>query len=300
MVGVFKRSLSFPNKIPNNRPPKPQLSHHIRSISLPSRSHPLISQLRQEITDLRTSNTPSSSNSDDSLHRLKLAHDSLDDILQLPQTQDSLRRQPIWVEQLLRDFLRFVDVYGIFRSSILGFKEDQLAAQIAVRRRDDSRIAMYVKSRKRMGKEMVKLANTIRGISPVKSATGSSISDVEVIGVIGDVVEFTVAVSLGIFNGMSFGERKTTSSWMGLRLPKRAKKCVTGVGVEELEVRPEFQEIGVEKLWGLKKKRDEEVKIVLKKMQELEESICKIENGVEKVFRSLINTKVSLLNCLTQ
>lgn len=57
--------------------------------------------------------------------------------------------------------------------------------------------------------------------------------------------------------------------------------------------------IGVKSLLGLRKKGDEEVKMTLKKMRELEASIEGIETCTERVFRSLINARVALLNTLT-
>ncbi|KAF2310192.1 hypothetical protein P3X46_020696 [Hevea brasiliensis] len=301
MVGVFKRSLSFPNQIPN-RPPKPSLPHHIRSISLPCRSHPLISRLRNGISELRIWSSKSDNRTSswlcDGLTRLKEVHDSLDDILHLPQTQESLRCQPTWVENLLEDFLRFVDVYGIFQTSVLALKEEQLAAQVATRKRDDSKIASYIKSRKKMAKEMSKLAYTIRDISrcSVPGFDKLSITDAELASVIGDVIEVTASVSVALFNGISLSFASKKSSWMGamMRLPKRAKKAKMEEGIQEL------QQVNAESLCGLRKKGDEEVRMVLKRMQDLEGCIGGIGGRGEQVFRSLINTRVSLLNTLTR
>ncbi|EEF52840.1 uncharacterized protein LOC8267890 [Ricinus communis] len=298
MVGVFMRSLSFPNKNPN-RPSKPPLSHHIRSISLPCRSHPLIFQLKDAIHKLKVWSSKSDNRTSswlcDGLTSLKALHDSLDDILHLPQTQESLRRHPKWIEKLLDDFLRFVDVYGTFQTSFLSLKEDQLAAQVAVRKRDDSKIALYIKSRKKMAKEMSKLAYTVRDISRcyVPGLDKLSIADAELVGVIGDVIEVTMSVTVALCNGISQSISSRKSSWIGLRLPTRAKKAKVEEGIQE------FQEVGVESLWGLRKKGDEEVRMVLKRMRDLEGCISGIESGGEKVFRSLINTKVALLNSLT-
>ncbi|KAL4271570.1 hypothetical protein GQ457_13G007870 [Hibiscus cannabinus] len=300
MVGVFRRSLSFPNKA-LNRPSKPPISHHIRSISLPSRSHPLISQLGHEITELKAwSLNPGNRTSAwlcDGLVRLKDVHDSLHDLLQLPQTRELLSHKREWVEKLLEDFLRFVDVYGIFQSSFLALKEEQLAARVALRRKDDSKIAVYLKSRKKMAKEIAKLVSSIRcdvGPCSYSGPAFVSIADTELTGVIGDVVEVTVLVSVALFNGIStsFGSRKP--SWTGLRLTKKAKKEKMEESIKE------FQQIGEADMWGLRKKEDEELRMVLNRMQELERCMADIENGSEKTFRSLIKTRVSLLNTLTK
>ncbi|TYJ49107.1 hypothetical protein E1A91_A01G111700v1 [Gossypium mustelinum] len=298
MVGVFRRSLSFPNK-PTTRPSKPPISHHIRSISFPCRSHPLISQLRDEITALKSwSWNPDNRTSAwlcDGLSRLKDVHDSLHDFLQLPQTHQVLSHKREWVEKLLEDFLRFVDAYGIFQSSFLALKEEQLAARVALRRKDDSKMAVYLKSRKKMAKEIAKLVSSIPCTGPytIPGSAVVSIADTELTGIISDVIEVTVSVSVALFNGisMSFASRK--SSWMGVTSSKKSKK------VKMEERIKEFQEIGEANMWGLRKKGEEEVRMVLKRMQDLEGCIADVESGSEKAFRSLINTRVSLLNTLT-
>lgn len=296
MVGVFKRSLSFPNKLPS-RQPKPPISHHIRSVSLPCRSHPLISQIQVGINDLKTWSSKLGNRTSvwlcDGLIRLKDVHDSLDDILHLPQTRESLHRHPKWAEKLLEDFLRFVDVYGIFQTLALALKEGQLAAQVAARKKDDSKIALYVKSRKKMAKEMAKLVDKVRCINAVPELDSRlTVSDALLVGAIGDVIEVSVLVSMALFNGISLSLASRKSRWMGLmRLQKKAK---VDEGIQE------FQQVGVESLWGLRKMEDEEVRMVLKRMQELEACIGNIESCGERVFRGLINTRVSLLNSLTR
>ncbi|XVF63557.1 hypothetical protein PTKIN_Ptkin09bG0096300 [Pterospermum kingtungense] len=299
MVGVFRRSLSFPNKTPS-RPSKPPISHHLRSISLPCRSHPLISQLRDEITELKTWSCNSDNRTSawicDGLSRLKDVHDSLHDILELPQTHELLSHKREWVEKLLEDFLRFIDVYGIFQTSFLALKEEQLAARVALRRKDDSKIAMYLKGRKKMVKEIAKLVSSIRCIGRYSFPASAlvSIADTELAYLIGDVIEVTVSVSLALFNGISMSFTSRKSSWMGLTLPKKAKKVKIEESIKE------FQQIGEANMWGLRKKGDEEVRLILKRMQDLESCVADVESGSEKAFRSFISTRVSLLNTLTK
>ncbi|MBA0565735.1 hypothetical protein Golob_010596 [Gossypium lobatum] len=298
MVGVFRRSLSFPNKT-LTRPPKPQFSQHIRSISLPCRSHPLITQIKDEITDLKTwSRSPEKPTSAwlcDGLRRLKDLQGSLHDILQLPQTQQLLSHKREWVEKLLEDFLRFVDVYGIFQTSFLSLKEEQLAARVALRRKDDSRIAVYLKGRKKMAKEIAKLVSSIRCIGRYSFPASAfvSILDTELTGVISDIIEVTVSVSVALFNGISMAFTSSKSSWIRLALTKKSNKVKIEGSIKE------FEEMGEANVWSLRRKGDEEVRMVLERMQDLERCIAGIESGSDKAFRSLINTRVSLLNTLT-
>jgi len=315
MVGVFRRSVSFPNKNPNRPSQKPQISHHIRSISLPCRSHPLISQIKDEINGLKSwtnstskSQPLTSKNLSNGLTLLKQTHETFQDILQLPQTQESLCYHTIWVEKLLEYSLRFVDAYGMFQTSILSLKEEHSSVQIAIRKRDESKLAIYLKAKKKLSKEIEKLVSGIRCVNlnvtqqqqlhvPVYSSSPTllSISDsVELGRVIEDVMSLTVSVSVALFNGVSMSFASKRFSWV-----KMVRKG--GSVKKELEGIEEIQKIlnEVENIGNLKKKGDEEVRSVLKRMRDLEENICGIESVSDKVFRALINSRVLLLNTLT-
>ncbi|KAH0876007.1 hypothetical protein HID58_073369 [Brassica napus] len=283
MVGVFRRSLSFPNK-PTVRPPppsKPRVSHHTRSISLPCRSHPLISHINHEISQIKSWSSSFDRRTTawltDGLSLLRDVQETLSDILHLPQSQESLRNRPVFFENLLEDLLRFVDAYGIFRTSVLSLREHQSAAQVALRRKDDVKISSYVKSRRALARDIAKLTSSIREPKTKYNrchvdVLNGSYGEAELASVIGDVVEVTVLVSVALFNG---------------------KRDKNGEGIEELK------QVEEKSLVGLSKKKNEEVKILTKKMMELENSIVEIECGSEKVFRGLISTRVSLLNALT-
>ncbi|KAK7283446.1 hypothetical protein RIF29_12965 [Crotalaria pallida] len=341
MIGGFRRSISFPNKNPN-RPSSqkpPLLSHHIRSISLPCRSHPLFSHIKDQINGLiipSKSHTPqTSSNLSHALTLLKDTHETLQDILQLPQTIESLRSHPLWVEKLLEDFLHFVDVYGMFQTSILALKEEHSAAQMAIRKRDESKVGVYLKAKKKMTKEMEKLVCGIkcvtqhatclkdihrmplpRNMTPSRSCwyrpssgpcnnfsstrinLGPSVADAELARVITDVVAVTVSVSVALFNGIaiSFASRRLTWTQIMVKLTRKTRRVKKEhEGIEDLEE----MDIVVESLGDLKRKGDEEVRSVLKRMRDIEECICGIESVSEKVFRALINSRASLLDALT-
>ncbi|OVA10902.1 Protein of unknown function DUF241 [Macleaya cordata] len=294
MVSRFRRNLSFPN-----RPSSPKKPYHTRSTSLPCRSHPLISQLQDEINNLKIwESKPEIRTSAwlcEGLIMLKNVHDSFEDLLHLSQTQDSLRRSD-WVEKLLEDYLRFVDVYGIFRASIVSLKEEQLAAQVAIRRKDDSKISSYVKSRKKIDKEMMKLGSAVRFTGDYSVSEG----DAELAGVLRDVNEVTVSVTICLIRGISgasssINSKSNKSSLMRWKLWKKTNEKEEGIR-EVVEVMESLCEM--KKLGG---NDDEEERIrVLDRMEGLDECIGEIESGSERVFRSLINTRVSLLNILTQ
>ncbi|ESQ27505.1 hypothetical protein EUTSA_v10019441mg [Eutrema salsugineum] len=304
MVGVFRRSLSFPNKPPPSS--KPRVSHHTRSISLPCRSHPLISHINHEISQIKSWSSFSGDTHrrttvwiTDGLSLLNDVHETLADILHLPQSQESLRNRPVFFENLLEDLLRFVDAYGIFRTSILCLREHQSAAQVALRKKDDERIASYLKSRRSLARDIAKLTSSIREpktkyqhchVDILNGAYG----DAELASVVGDVIEATVLVSVALFNGVYLSLRSNkTTPFIGFLKRSSEKKDKIDEGIEELK------QVEEKSLVGLSKKKNEEVKILTKKMMDLENSIREIECGSEKVFRGLISTRVSLLNALT-
>ncbi|CAK9180352.1 unnamed protein product [Ilex paraguariensis] len=300
MVAGFRRSLSFPN-----HSSKPHKNLHVRSTSLPCRSHPLISQLQDEINELKNWHSDPDNGTSawlcDGLNRLKIVHEGFDDLLQLPQPRESLCRHSEWTEKLLEDFLGFVDVYGVFQSLVLTLKQEHLAAQVALRRKDHSKVALYVKAIKKIAKATSKLMTTVRSYVGGRFFISESVSltdvDAELAEVLGNVNEVTVLVSSTLFNVISLWFASQKPSLIGLRfLKRRGKKVQKEEGIGE------FQQVGLmESLWGgLRKKGEKEVKMVLKRMHELEDCICEIENGSERVFRSLIHSRVSLLNVLTQ
>ncbi|XP_077246300.1 DUF241 domain protein (DUF241) [Tasmannia lanceolata] len=297
MVTGFRRSISLPK--PYRPESTPEKSYHVRSTSLPCTSHPLISQLKDHLNILKTWEAEPGSHTSAwlcaGLSRLKNVLDSLDDLLQLTQSQDSLHRQSHFIEKLLEHFLKFVDVYGIFRAVLLALKEEQLAAQVAIRsRRDELKISSYIKARKKMDKEILKLVSVVRDIGREKDYVSVSVSDsdTELVGILREVNLVTVGVSVAVFCGI-LGSR-LTRNWMGLKFWKKKERGD--------EIR-EFRDAKMGDLRGLRKreeKEEEKLKIVLRRLEDLEDCIGRMEKESERVFRSLINTRVSLLNILTQ
>nr|GEY20385.1 hypothetical protein [Tanacetum cinerariifolium] len=295
MVAHFRRSVSFSNTASPPPPPPSSASNtarkrlHFRSTSLPTRSHPILFQLKFHLNQLNSqwaSDTlPESFSSvqvSDALVLLRTILESLDDLLDLAPSRDSLRRHPDWVEKVLEDFLVMVDVYGTFQMQISTLKQCNVLAQLAIRRKDGIKMVTCLKS----GREIYKLLPFLQEIRehPHDLCGSCSDPDLDIVGVIKEVIEVIIIISEAFFGGISgsFETRKT--SWiMGLKKAKREK------GIKELK----------NVIWSLRNINKDEV-LNKEMMQQMEECIDGIESGSEKVFRSLINTRVSLLNVLTQ
>ncbi|KAJ3691311.1 hypothetical protein LUZ61_020475 [Rhynchospora tenuis] len=278
MAPGFARSTSLPSS-----PTHKKASYHVRSVSLPCRSHPLISILEEQIQAVRSwvaNPEGSSAWIEAGLAHIELLQIALEDFLQLPQTQDTLP-QATSVDQLLDDLLQLVDAYGSFVSTILTLKECHSNVQSALRRQDEVRIASFLKSQRNAEKEIGQLASGLRSISKCRQlALCSDTKEIEITGIIREAICTTAFASMAIFAGVqtssaaasskkSFG---VTRSFKKLAISYSLKKCSTG---------------------------EEENINTIKRFEELDECIRCSECLSERVFRSLINSRVSLLNITT-
>lgn len=299
MATGFSRSVSLPSSNPTFGSTRGGKPYHVRSSSLPCRSHPLVSQLEDELRATRTwqSAEPEGHRSPAGLRsgliRMELLHLALGDLLLLPQTRESLRRSTgassSLVERLLDDFLYFADAYGSFRSALVSLQELQSAAQVAVRWRDEARLASVARALRKVKKEVSRLSSVLRDMSKsavptlATSSPGSSAEDAELAGILREVKGVTVSVSTAVFQSTAAAVASTvasvapkSSSWMTLR--------------RRLALTASFEKrADEEELWA----RD-----ASEKLDGLEASLMALERGSETVFRGLMNTRVSLLNIL--
>uniref|UniRef100_A0A7N0VKU3 Uncharacterized protein n=1 Tax=Kalanchoe fedtschenkoi TaxID=63787 RepID=A0A7N0VKU3_KALFE len=212
-----------------------------RSASLPCArsSHPLVSALSDDLLALKTWAAAAAGSSKirasgwlcDGLPQLRNVHDSLHDYLQLSHARAALQDCPGFVDKLLDEFLKYVDVYGMFQQSLLGLKEAQRVAHLGMRKRDQPKLHEYEKAAKKMNREMSKL------ISSVKCLEGGIMAgvDVEVAAIIKDVSDVTAVVSAALFNGVC----SQSGKWKRARLLppwiRVAEKEKIDLGVEEFK-----------------------------------------------------------------
>ena len=105
-------------------PLNPKAYYHARSISLPSRAHPLIPEFDELFHRLRASEATSSSSLSSSIsHKLcglRDLHDGVDNLLLLPFTQQTLAQSchEQWVDELLDGSLRLLDICGMAKDAM--------------------------------------------------------------------------------------------------------------------------------------------------------------------------------------
>ena len=139
---------------------------HVRSISLPSRSHPATLKIQEELNKLKALEASSSSTLGaicNGLSGLEELYKCLDELLSLPSTQQALShlRNEKWFNELLDGPVRLLDICGTARDVISQFKENVGDLRSALRRKigdlcSESCISNYLCSRKKMNNEAKK------------------------------------------------------------------------------------------------------------------------------------------------
>ncbi|KAJ3672352.1 hypothetical protein LUZ60_007073 [Juncus effusus] len=279
MVPGFARSISL-SLSPSHK--NNQVSYHIRSVSLPCASHPFISHIEEQILTVRSWTTIRDDSTvwiESGVAQIESLQAVLEDFLHLSKTQEALTHASS-TEGLLDDFLLLADVYGSFISNIVNLKQHQAEVKSAIRRGDKVSLATCQRSQRRVEKEISQLASSLKNTTKCRPlGFGSNAVESEIFGILIDAINATTSASMALFTEvvvMSAGASlsKTSSSLqMFKRLSTRNSSIKSNVSNEDL--------------------------FVMERLEELEGCIENIEGCSQRVFRSLLNLRVSLLNIST-
>ncbi|XP_044508835.1 uncharacterized protein LOC123227777 [Mangifera indica] len=272
-------------------------SYHTRSNSLPSRPHPIHSELDQHVSSFRASQATSTSSSSISheINGLQDLHDCVDKLLQSASIQQALAQheQKKWVDELLNGSLRLLDICGIAKDSLVQTKEAVQGLQSIFRRRrcDDieltSEVKKYLTSRKAVKKSIQKTLKNLNQRSStigVEHETSIMLREVE-------AVTFNVIESLlSLISGPRAPSK--LSSWSVVSKLMQPKE----VACKETYIN-EFEKVDAE-LSSIIAYKTSKSNSTHNQLKELESNIQELEEGVDSLYRRLIKTRVSLLNIL--
>uniref|UniRef100_A0ACD5UJA1 Uncharacterized protein n=1 Tax=Avena sativa TaxID=4498 RepID=A0ACD5UJA1_AVESA len=278
MAPSFGRSISFP--LSPARASRPRAAaYHVRSVSLPCRSHPLLAHLCTHIAAVRTwvsaPTTPSTG-----LAHLDALHAALAELLLLPEARSALHYGSSTAASLLEGFLVLADAHGAFQETVVEIRAHASEAQAALRRSDDSRLASAVRSLRRAEKDLARLAVvSVRAAAklPTPSAASSSAAEVEVSGALIEAVAAAAFASAAVFSAV---EAVCDSATAALA----SKKTVTSSLMSLVKS-------------GKAAASDEDR---LERLESVEACVAEMESGSDRVFRSILHTRVALLNIQTQ
>ncbi|KAL0325988.1 UNVERIFIED_CONTAM: hypothetical protein Sradi_5168100 [Sesamum radiatum] len=141
-----------------------------RSNSFPSQSHPVMESFEDHLCRLKSSEAASTSASSicTNMANLRDLHEGINNLIQMPSVQKPFHRKgETWVNELLAESLRLVDLCGFSRDVVCSTKESIQDLESSIRRnrgenatRDD--INAYVASRKKINKMISKSIKNLK------------------------------------------------------------------------------------------------------------------------------------------
>ncbi|XWS55159.1 hypothetical protein CRYUN_Cryun10bG0151000 [Craigia yunnanensis] len=280
-----------------------QPSYHYRSNSLPSRQHPITSQIDENLNRLRASQSASTSSSiGHKLNGLQDLHEYVDMLLQLPVTQQALaqEQQRKWVEELLDGSLMLLDVCSVAKDALLQTKECTQELQSILRRRRGveglvNEVRKYLISRKAVKKAICKTVKNLKHMEN-KLSTSSFNKDSEdgvVISILREVEAVTISVLESLLSFISGPEAESKlSRWSLVSKLMHQKRVIC----EEEQKTNEIANAEAALRSFIKSENMKHVENVQNELQNSELCIQDLEEGLENLFRRLIKARVTVLN----
>ncbi|CAN1179688.1 hypothetical protein LINPERPRIM_LOCUS36538 [Linum perenne] len=259
-------------------------SHHVRSNSLPSRPHPFVSELEENICRLRSSQAASTSSIYENLRNLQDVHDCVDKLFQLPLNQQALIQDQKFLNQMLDGSLRLLDFCNTTKDALSEMKESVCELQSIIRRNqgglDQSDVKQYLTKRMTVRKSVHKVLKNLKSIESNSNETP------EIVAVFRDVEAITVSVFESLASFVTVSRPK---GWSFVSKLKHQKKMANE---QEMNVFTAV-DASLEALLESKTNKHDSIQTHLKD-QELH--IRDLEEGTECLYRRMIKTRVSLLN----
>ncbi|KAL3638971.1 hypothetical protein CASFOL_016878 [Castilleja foliolosa] len=263
-------------------------SYHSRSNSFASQSHPVINDVEDRLERLKASQATSTSSSSSicsNLASLRDLHDNINNMIQMSSTQQALSQEQgkNWINELLEGSLKLVDLCGFSRDIVHLTKESVQDLESSIRRTRSEDSNAYVASRKKINKMINKCIKNLKCSSNQNSTPlptiGMWLKDAE-------SVELSILKSVLI---LLSGENNKKSWSLLLKFTQTNSRVYSEAEQEDL--------CSLNNIHKSRKSIDS--KSMLKQLKTSEMSIQEIEEGLEALFRSLVKTRVSLLNVLS-
>eukprot|EP00267_Zea_mays_P041670 XP_020393590.1 uncharacterized protein LOC109939689 [Zea mays] len=265
----------------SSRPAPLAAAGHVRSASVPCHTHPLLAHVDDQLLALRSWTSRPGPKYPLSLAHVRALLCVLDELL--------LRLPPAHAhaaDSLLDGFLVLADAFGTFLAALVALRQHAAELRAAVRRRDDAaRLASAARAQRRAGRELHLLAAAVaRGASRCACARPASASTPGVARAVAEAVNGTAAAAAAVF--LEVGAVADAAAALALAASPAASASAKKMGLSRSRK-------------AVADGEERRVGAALEKLQELEQCVRELESESEKVFRSLVQTRVSLLNIRT-
>ncbi|XP_078163763.1 uncharacterized protein LOC144558768 [Carex rostrata] len=313
MAGRFRRTITFPSPRPDatfTTIATKRSSYRTRSSSLPVRFHPIISNLDDDVASLRSwseSRVGSSTHLLVGVDLISVVLASLSDLLSHPQAADPLRNSPI-TDPYLDDLMRLADCYDLFRISLINLSHLHGETQAALRRWDSARLASAVRAQHKASKDIIRIATRAKTAAktkpsplPLETSVSPDSTGVIILPVVFCDATFALAAaSVELISGLAVLSNEATSPIAPVIAtggPVKLLKIWWIVDLMRWKSRAQRRAMERKKEGGMERRMER--KVAMEKLEGLEKCITALENGSEKVFRALVNARVTVLNILT-
>ena len=288
----------------------------VRSISLPARVHPssirvgaVLNRLKSiQISSASTVASFGAETIQNGLVGLAELYSCVEELIHSPLTQQALLRYEDGklVEQVLDGSVTLLDTCGNARDIIFTMKEHVQSLQTTLRRkrvdsRIDSDIHAYMCFRKKVKKDIAQCFKALKQMerkvdfsSPLHSASDHHLSMVASVLREASAITISILKSLLLFLSMpTMKTRSLISRLMPMRLlsSEKGQKIINEVGSVD---------IALYSLHGHLRNNDAkaDVQLAQRMLETLHLSVEGLEHGLDCIFRSLVQNRVSFLNIL--
>ncbi|XP_074314599.1 uncharacterized protein LOC141649823 [Silene latifolia] len=268
--------------------------YHARSISLPSRPHPVAEQLDEQLSRLRSSQSTSTSSSvSHSLNGLTDLYTSVDEFLQLPLNQQTLSHNQNTIDQVLDASLRLLDICSASRDALQQSRESLQDVQSALRRRCSGELSItseaikYLNTRRSVKKAIKKCLKNIKPTTEVKDEAHATVCLLK-------DVQATTTDSLKSLVSYIVGSKKNGWSVVAKLINKNNNQVETSSVFDDVDAA--LNSLISQKKSGISSSQIENLTTQILK---LETEIQDIDEALESLFRHLVKTRATLLNIIS-
>ncbi|XP_020079983.1 uncharacterized protein LOC109703679 [Ananas comosus] len=275
-----------------------QMACHLRSISLPTRPHSLVLKVEEELQKLRDCVASPSLTAEmicSAFEGIRNLYDCIEELCCLPSIRNGLShpQQKKLVEEELDRSVKLLDLCDKMRDNLDAMKTNVQDLRSALRRGAyaalESKLQSYIRSVKKGRKDIEKMV--VSKCAPLSSSKEDCDLFI-VVRLFTEAREIAVALLQSVLSFLCHQIVKQRSSkWtlVSKAFNKRKVSC------EEAQKDGAFAFAS----YSCNDLDDGSASRVQKHLQTLEWNINSLENGVDCLFRRLIQTRVSLLNILS-
>ncbi|KAL5788968.1 hypothetical protein ACOSP7_005917 [Xanthoceras sorbifolium] len=279
---------------------------HARSNSLPSRPHPLVAQIDEHLRKLEASRAASTSLSNNIIGLADI-YDLVNNFLLLPHTLQALTQEcrEKQVDEVLDRSLKLVNVCGITKDALLQIKEEAQELQSVLRRRrgDEStvvkEVAEYLCLRK---KANMQIRESLKDLKSTCSLSSTKNETTGIICMLREVEAATLRVFeslLPYISGTKPQSRPSSWSLVSKLMHSKRVSCEARQATQQVN---EFEKADATlySLIGHKSRKSSNMNADNSQnaLGKLDLCIQDLEEGLERLLRRSIKTRVSLLNIL--